>query len=277
MGDLATRTDSGTLLIPAERGDGSAPVKVQVIERAVALLDCFTLDRPELGVGELSRLTGISKGTVHRLLGALQRHRVIEQNPITKRYRLGFRLFEFGNRAIARVDHVDRAEAFLHRLAKQTGETTHLAVLDRGETFYVAKMEGWHSLRMPSQVGKRLPAHCTGVGKALLAFLPGDELERIVSEHGLPRFTARTITSMLALKRELGRIRRQGYSLDRGEIEDGLHCVGAPVRDYTGAVVAAISIAGPSTRINDKTTPGLARAVVATAADISTALGAQAG
>jgi IclR family KDG regulon transcriptional repressor len=246
-----------------------------VIDRAVALLDCFTLEGPELGVGELSRLTGISKGTVHRLLGALQRHRVIEQNPVSRRYRLGFKLFELGNRAIARVDHVDRAEAFLHRLAKETGETTHLAVLDQGMTFYVAKMEGWHSLRMPSQVGRRLSSHCTGVGKALLAFASPDELERIVAEHGLQRFTDRTITSMAGLKRELARIRRVGYSVDRGEIEDGLYCVGAPVRDYTGGVVAAVSIAGPSTRINDRTIPGLAKAVVATAADVSNALGAQ--
>lgn len=250
-------------------------LKVQVVDRVASILDCFSLDRPELGVGELSRMTGLSKGTVHRFLNALRRHRLIEQNPVTKQYRLGLKLFELGTRAIANVDHVGQAEAFLHRLAKETGETTHLAVLDQGMTFYVAKVEGWHSLRMPSQVGKRLPSHCTGLGKALLAFLPGSELEGIVAKHGLPRFTDRTITSLTALKRELAQVRKQGYSVDQGEVEDGLYCVGAPVRDFTGAVVAAISIAGPSTRI-EGTIPRLAREVIATASDISKALGAQA-
>lgn len=267
---VRTEVEAATIAAPEDEQQ----LRVKVIERSVALLDCFTLAQPELGIGELSRMTGISKATVHRLLGALQRHRLIEQNPITKRYRLGFKLFELGNRAIARVDHVDRAEEHLHRLAKETGETAHLAILDRGQVFYVAKVEGWHSLRMPSQVGKRLPAHCTGVGKALLAWLHDDRLLRFVEEHGLPRHTANTITSEAAFRKELAGIRRQGYSVDRGEIEDGLWCIGAPVRDFSGNVVAAISIAGPSSRINDASIPELSRPVVETAGAISMALGA---
>lgn len=248
--------------------------KVKVLERAIAILDCFTEDSPELGIGEISRLTGISKGTVHRLVTTLLHDRMVEQNLISKRYRLGFKLFEFGSRAIARFDHVQRAEPFLHDLAKDTGETVHLAVLDQGMTLYVSKVEGWHSLRMPSQVGKHLPTHCTGVGKALICHLDVGERDRIFKEQGLARYTPKTLTSRAALEDDLERTRKRGYAVDNEEIEVGLRCIAAAVRDYSGNVVASLSIAGPTTRIRKGSIPQLGKQVVTTARAISVALGA---
>lgn len=246
---------------------------VQVVDRAVAILDCFDTEHPELGIGELSRRTGITKGTIHRILASLMQHRIVEQNSVTKRYGLGIKLFELGNRATATLSYGERAHQHLRALAHETGDTVHFAVLDQGQTFYVAKVEGWHSLHMPSQVGRRLPVHCTGVGKALIAHLSEEEIEAIVATHGLPAFTERTITSLPDLMKELAKVRRQGYSRDSGEIEEGLACVAAPIRDYTGKVVAATSISGPTTRINSKTASALSVRVSETAREISAALG----
>lgn len=261
---------------PSNQPDQLPPplAKVQVLDRAFIILDCFTRESPELGIGEISRLTGISKGTVHRLLATLLSHRIIEQNPETKQYRLGFKLFELGNRAIARVDHIAQAEFFLKQLADATGETAHLAMLDQGMTFYVAKVEGWHSLRMPSQVGKHLPTYCTGVGKALIAYLKGDELSRVLDQHDLVRYTPKTITSRSTLEKELAKTRKRGYAVDDEEIEPGLRCIAAPIRDYSGSVIASLSIAGPTMRITKQSIPTLAQHVMRTSNAISASLGA---
>ena len=125
----------------------------------------------------------------------------------------------------------------------------------------VDKVESTHSLRMPSQVGRRNPVHSTGVGKALIAYLPDEVLAGIALRRGLARFTARTLTDLPALRADLARVRARGYAVDDEEIEEGLVCVGAPVRDHTGSVVAAVSIAGPSSRLRPVTIPEHARAV----------------
>jgi DNA-binding IclR family transcriptional regulator len=257
-------------------GGNDGKLRVKVLDRAVALLESFSLQSPELGVVELAKLTGLSKGTVHRLLSAMEDHRLIEQDPMSKRYRLGLRLFELGSRAVARVDVVERATPHLNELVRATGDTANLGVLDRGMVLYIAKVEGWHSLRMPSQVGKRLQAHCTGLGKALLADRPDAEVDQIVREHGLARHTPNTIGDAEALREELAVTRKRGYAVDNEELEAGIRCVGAPVRDFTGAVVAAISVSGPSTRITAEIVPELAERITASAAAISRSLGAPA-
>jgi DNA-binding IclR family transcriptional regulator len=256
-----------------EAGPPKKPVRVQVIDRTAAIFDCFTVDTPELGVGELSRMTGLSKGTIHRLLTALEQHRLVEQDHATKRYRLGLKLFELGHSAIAVIDPVERAQPFLRDLAGLTGDNAHLAVLDDGAVLYVAKVEGWHSLRMPSRIGQRLPAHCTALGKTLLAHKPADEVASIVAERPLERRTGQTITDLGTLEKEFELIRRRGYGVDNEELEVGLRCIAAPIRDYTGAVVASVSISGPATRLTKSSIADLATKVLATAGAISKALG----
>jgi DNA-binding IclR family transcriptional regulator len=263
-----------TAVDPDEVAGDDGRLRVKVLDRAVALLESFSLQSPELGVVELAKLTGLSKGTVHRLLSALEDHRLIEQDPMSKRYRLGLRLFELGSRAVARVDVAERAMPYLNELVRETGDTANLGVLDRGMVLYIAKVEGWHSLRMPSQVGKRLQAHCTGLGKALLAHRPDGEVEQIAREPGLLRHTPDTIVDLDALREELRLTRARGYAVDDEELEHGIRCVGAPVRDFTGEVVAAISISGPSTRITSESVPELAKRIRASAVAISRALGA---
>jgi DNA-binding IclR family transcriptional regulator len=247
--------------------------RVRVLDRIVAILECFTIDNPELGVGELARELDLNKATVHRLLSSLESHRLVQQNPVSKRYRLGFRIYDLGQRVLARLNNVEFAEPHLERLSLEVGETAHLAILDDGMAYYVAKVESQRSLRMPSQVGKRIPTHCTAVGKTLLAAQSSADVDRIVAQHGLVRMTERTIVDRSKLEDELTRIRERGWALDNEEIEDGLRCVAAPVRDHTGSVAAAVSVSGPTARFTDEAIPRVAETVISAAVAISEALG----
>ena len=183
------------------------------------------------------------------------------------------KLWELGSLAMRQASWIERVHPYLERLTETAGETTHLAVLSDGQVLYVDKVETSRSLRMPSQVGRRLPAHCSSVGKALIAYLPDEAIASIAARRGLPRFTPHTITTHDELRRELVRVRELGYAVDREEIEEGLACIGAPVRDHTGEVVAGVSIAGPSSRLRPDTIEQRARQVVGVARQMSEALG----
>jgi len=248
----------------------------QVIDRVVDILEAFEWLGPQLGVSELSRALKLKKATTHRLLASLRRRDIVAQAPATRRYHLGMRLWQLGMLALNQVDWIDRARPYLRRLRDDTTETTHLAVLDEGEVLYIDKVESEHSLRMPSQVGRRLPAHCTGVGKALLAYLSPAQLAEVIDKHGMPSFTPHTIAERHDLVADLARVRELGYSVDNEEIEPGLRCIGAPIRGHDGEVIGAISIAGPSSRVRVEEIESYGEMVSTAAREISAALGAPA-
>ncbi|MGQ9616703.1 MAG: IclR family transcriptional regulator [Spirochaetota bacterium] len=151
------------------------------------------------------------------------------------------------------VDIIMEASPILADLMHRSGETVHLAILDKGQVLYLDKREGPQAVGIISRVGQRLPAHCTGLGKVLLAYADQGVLEDVINTVGLPRFTKNTITDYALLREELQKVRSRGYAIDNEEIEEGLCCVSAPVRDYTGKVIAAISISLPAFRFsNDK-------------------------
>jgi DNA-binding IclR family transcriptional regulator len=227
----------------------SAPGRVQSVDRVVALLDQLAAAQGSLGVGELSRQVGLSKGTVHRLLTAMQIHRLVEQDPNNKQYRLGFRLVQYGNNVIRQLDRPRLAEPHLRALVESTLETAHLAMLADGRVYYIAKVEGVRALRMPSHVGASNPVYCTAVGKAILAARPVDEAQAILAGLRLERRTPNTITDRSKLMKELERTRRRGYAVDNEELEEGLRCVAAAITDHTGQAVAAVSVSGPAGRI----------------------------
>jgi DNA-binding IclR family transcriptional regulator len=256
-------------------GDGSdrALAGAQVVDRVVDILETFTRLGPELGVTDISRALDLKKATAHRLLSSLRRRGIVAQDPVTRRYRLGMKLWELGSMATSSVDWADRVKPYLQQLTDRTGETTHLAVLSDGQVLYVDKVESARSLRMPSQVGRRLPVHCTGVGKALIAYLPEEVLRALLGRRELARFTPNTITELPKLEEELARVRERGYTIDDEEIEEGLVCIAAPVRDHTAHVVAAVSIAGPSSRLRPDRIAEQAREVLEAANGMSAALG----
>jgi DNA-binding IclR family transcriptional regulator len=245
----------------------------QVVDRVVDILEVFPALGPELGVSDVSRALGLKKATAHRLLASLLRRGMVAQDPISRRYRLGIKLWELGSLATSQVDWVDRVKPYLQQLVDVSNETAHLAVLNDGQVLYVDKVESSRSLRMPSQVGKRLPVHCTGVGKALIAFLPDEVLKSLIARRGMPRMTDHTITELPRLQADLAAVRERGYAVDNEEIDEGLTCIAAVVRDHTSHVVAAISIAGPSSRLRPQTIDGHAREVVNSANAMSRALG----
>jgi DNA-binding IclR family transcriptional regulator len=266
---LAVADDAVGPVDPNERSLAGA----QVVDRVVDILEAFPRLGPELGVSDVSRALGLKKATTHRLLASLLRRGLVAQDPVSRRYRLGIKLWELGSLATSQVDWVDRVKPYLQHLTDVSGETTHLAVLNDGQVLYVDKVESSRSFRMPSQVGRRLPIHCTGVGKALVAFLPDEVLKGIVSRRGLPQMTAYTITEIGALRHDLATVRERGFAIDNEEIDEGLTCIAAPVRDHTSHVVAAISIAGPTSRLRPEVIPQRAGQVVDAANQMSLALG----
>lgn len=254
---------------------GSGRYRIQAIERAVAILNAFTAEEPELGVTDLADRLGLHKSTIHRFLVNLEAAGLVERDRHTSRYRLGLRIFELGGLVLQQMNLWDEALPFLEGLVHDTGETGHLAVLDGGEAVYIEKVEARRALRIPSAIGRGYPAHATSLGKILLAHLEREALDALIDERGLHRCAPNTITDPARLHVELDRIRTQGYAVDDEEYEDGLRCIGAPIVGHTGHVVAAIGIGGPVTRVTPQRVDELAGLVMGAAAALSRRMGAE--
>jgi IclR family acetate operon transcriptional repressor len=247
--------------------------RIQAIERAVAILNAFSVDEPELGVTEIAERVGLHKSTVHRFMVNLDAAGLVERNPRRARYRLGLHIFELGGLVMQRMNLWDEALPFLEGLVRDTGETGHLAVLDGGEAIYVERVEARRPLRVPSAIGRGYPAHATNLGKVLLADLPRERVLEIVATRGLAAYTRNTITELDVLEAELERIRERGYAIDDEEYDEGLRCIGAGVRDHSGRVVSALGIGGPVTRITPERVEELSRLVMNAARGLSRRLG----
>lgn len=245
---------------------------VESADRVLRLLRAFVPAERDASLGDLAGRVALPKSTVHRLLSTLIEHEVVERDPSTRRYRLGIRLFELGSATIHERGLYSAADPVLAELSVKTEETCHLAVLSGLEAVYVHKVDGSSSFRMSSRIGGRAPCHATSIGKVLLAWSGRDVLARY-REAPLQSYTANTITSFNALDAELAAVRSRGYGVDLEELEDGLLCVAAPVRDHSGAVIAALGIAGPRRRLGGDRLPALAPLVVDAAARVSRNLG----
>lgn len=246
---------------------------VRSLAKALEVIDLLANSNEDMRLGEIAKRLQLPKSTVYGILNTLRDKGYVDQSPFDGRYRLGVRLFEVGSSVARRWDVYVVAGPFIQKLLEEFGETVHLVMLDKGEVLYIDKRETRQSLRIVSQVGMRLPAHCTGVGKVLLAHLPESEVRRIVAEKGLKVYTPNTISSLPRLLSELEKIREQGYAVDNEEIMQGLRCVAAPVRNHEGRVIAAISISGPVSRISGERFTQAVNLVTETAGNISRALG----
>ena len=227
----------------------------------MAILNLLADAREGLSLGEVAERVEIHKSTAHRIIMNLEGQRMINRDPATGRYQLGLRLFELGSVAIAKFDIRERAREYLETLLRETQETVHLCVLDNGEVLYLDKIEPTRTVRLSSRIGLRNPAHCTAVGKAMMAWLSTAEVEQIVHKHGLRRFTSKTITTLAELRGELAKVREVGYAIDDEEHEDDVRCVAAVVRDHAGRPAAAMSIASPSFRIPLEKVPVFAKTI----------------
>jgi len=243
---------------------------VQSLERALAIL-ALLCDRDQpTGVTELAGRLQLAKSTVHRLLSTLERAGVVARTGDAA-YRPGLKLWEIGCAAVRGLNVRDAARPVMERLMRRTGETVHLSVWDQGEVVYIEKVDGTNPIRLHSTVGGRAPAHATASGLAFLAFRKAEDSTEVWKK-GLSRFTERTITTASQLERRLEEIRRQRYAFSAGAWHPGSAGVAAPIRAYTGSLVAVLSVAGPSERI-EASLPELAELVRSAAQEISRALG----
>ena len=247
-------------------------MRLSSVANSIRLTKAFSEDEYEMGISALASRLGLAKSTVHRLATTLVEYDILEQNRETGKYRLGLALFELGTLVRRKMDTASESRAQMYSLAEMTGETVQLAILDHQSVLYIRILESRQAVRMSTIAGSRAPAHCTSVGKVLLAFQPG-EMARQIIDQGLRRYTPATITDTALLQEELASIRSKGYAIDDEEIEVGLRCVAAPIRNHSGRVIAAISVAAPVQRMTKKNVQTTAPTVVAAADAISRRLG----
>lgn len=240
----------------------------------LAILDMFERDRPVISLAEIAEKLGVHRSSASRLAATLAAAGYLQPAGEKGKYRLAGKLAALGALATADTELRRAALPGLRDLVERHGETGHLAILDGAEAVTVEVVDGWHTVRMHSWVGKRSPAHCSSMGKSLLAGVSPGQLAAIYPEQSLETRTAASISRRDDLERRLAEIRAQGYANDLEELEAGLCCVAAPVFDRTGDVVASISVSGPVSRVNEATIPGIARDVRQTAWQISERLGA---
>src|SRR4051794_15130353 len=221
--------------------------RVRVIDRALSIVNLLSTIDHLVAASEMGEALKLNKSTLHRLLAVLEHHRYVERDTLSGRYRLGLRFAELENIALSRFDLQSTARPFVEQLVKATGETAHLGILQGNEVVSLVNVESRHSVRTPSTVGRRSPIHCTSQGKVLVGFLPQPQpqITQVLRAYRFTPHTPKTIRQSAAFRTELAKVRQLGYSVDDEEFEQGLRCIGAPVRDHTGNVVAAVSIAGP--------------------------------
>jgi|HigsolmetaAR203D_1030402.scaffolds.fasta_scaffold05261_2 DNA-binding IclR family transcriptional regulator len=242
------------------------------VKKAIRLLRAFTVDEPEKGITELAKDLELPKSTVQRLVMTLVDEGFLKKNPETQRYRLGESILGLSGVITSSSELYNEAMPVLRRLVDSVGETSHIAILDGLEVVYLQKVDCHHPVRLITHLGSRNPLHCTSSGKAILAHKEKQLFDQVV-KNGLKPYTRNTITDPNQLMMELEKVRRQGYASDVNEVDEGTVSVAAPVRDYTGEVVAAINIVGPIQRFAPYKIPQFAAKVMQAAQEVSRQLG----
>lgn len=222
---------------------------VQSVDRALSILELLSNHPKGLGLIAISKELNLPKSTVHRLAHSLISRDFIYQSTENESYNLSLKVAKLAFGVIENIDIRKKARPFIEELSTKVNEVVHLCILDGHEVVYIDKVERNRTLRMYSQIGKRALLHCTGVGKMILSGLEDSEINDIINQAGLPMFTENTITSKVALLKEIQLIRSRGFSLDKEEHESGIYCISAPVYDYTGEIIAGFSVSGPTDRM----------------------------
>jgi DNA-binding IclR family transcriptional regulator len=223
---------------------------IQSLQRGLGILEIIAKKGKGITMAEVSREIGLHTSTTFHLLRTLSTLGYLVQDETTREYLLGSKVFHLAASACTEAQISKIARPFLVEMAKQTGEASHMAILERGEVIVIDKIDGSSPVRVSDRVGYPRPAHCTAIGKTLLAYLPEAELRTFLEASDLHPFTAKTITAAQILEQELKRVRMQGYAFDDEEFAQGIRCLAAPVRNFTGHVVAAMGISGPVWRVS---------------------------
>ena len=265
--DDVAKTD--LLALPAV---GPRDSTVQSIVRALGILDALRGSGPTT-VTDLSRQLGMHKSTVHRLLGTLEQEGYVRRETGSERYGLGLKVLGLAGAVLGQMDVRQHALPVMRQLMSETDETVHLGTLVGFDVMCVESVVSNRRNAIASMAGKSTQAHVSSMGKVLLANLPSDVVATFLSAKGLPRLTGRTITERPAFHSELDRIRRDRYAMNDEEEEVGIRCIAAPIRDYRGLPIAALSVAAPSARLDGANLVPIVQLLTARADDVSRSLG----
>lgn len=233
---------------------------VRAVERALDILLCFTREEPTRSLTQIAEAVSMSKTTVHRLLATLENRRFITRDKTTGLYRLGLRFVEMASLVLQDVELHRWAQPYLQRLSAEFGETVDLSVLDDSHVIYLEVIESPQRLKLAAAVGQRLPAFCTASGKALLAYLPEEEIREILGEN-MTEYTDYTTVSIPDILTDLRVTAERGYAISEQEYEQGINAVAAPILDSDRNPIASIAIVGPSFRLTTERLPELGESI----------------
>ena len=245
---------------------------MQSVDRAITVLEILAR-RGEAGVSEVASEIDVHKSTAFRLLGALEGHGLVEQAEDRGKYRLGFGLIPLAGAVSDRLDVTRQGRAVCARLASEMGETINLAVLQQHWAVNVDQALGPSTVSTHNWIGRLTPLHCTSSGKILLAHVPAERRAELLAASGMEQLTPRTVILATTLEAELAKVRTAGYAVALEEYETGLNAVAAPVRDRSGAVVAALSVSGPAYRLDEDRLAVLTAPLARGAGEISRRMG----
>ena len=223
--------------------------RIKSIDKVLDLLEFLSVNEQETSITEISKNLHLGLSTVHRILFTLKSRGYITQNLNTKKYRLGIRFLTLGCAVQSTKRLVERIKSYLRQLSQSTHETANLAILEGNEVIYLDTIGSPEVLRTEIMAGTRTPAHCTALGKVLLASISDSEFESLYKrDEPLSSLTSKSISSLEELKKNLKRVKKQGYAVDREEYKIGVNCIGVPIFGRDGEAIAAISITGPASR-----------------------------
>jgi DNA-binding IclR family transcriptional regulator len=247
--------------------------KVQVIDRALDILEILSSEKDGLGVTEIGNRIGLHKSTVYRIVTALGERGYIEKVSDKGIYKIGLKLVEISSIYLNNVELKTEARPYLRELARRLGQPVHLAILDGNDAVYIEKVDVENSIRLYSQIGKRIPVHCSALGKSLLQGLSDYEIEDRLKNYKFHKFSHNTILSKDELMKQINVSRLKGWSIDDEEHDEGIRCIAAPIFDYRGKIIAALSVTGPVDVFYSDRYELTAERVIETSVSISKRLG----
>ena len=253
----------------------SEQTTVQSLDRALGILEVLA-EGEGMSLTELAEASGQAPATVYRVLATFQAHGIVEVQPATQLWFVGQAAFRIGSAFLGRTSLVEEARVVMRELMSDTGETTNLAIADGGQVVFLSQVETHEPIRAFFRPGTHGPIHASGIGKALLAYLPATTIARIVREQGLAAFTAHTITDPQRLVAELAEIRARGWAVDDEERTEGMRCIAAPIFNEFREAVAGVSISGPIVRMDREKGRDFGERVRAAADRITEAIGGRA-
>lgn len=243
--------------------------KVKSLQKALSILECFTVSRPELGITEIGEILELNKSNVHNIISTFEKCGYIQKNPKTNKYQLGYRILELSRVINAHLGLSDIVSPIIKKLADDLDEIVYFAIPREHMVLYIEGAYPSVALNIRTMLGETAEMYCTSLGKAMLAFMPPDVSVQCIAKQSMVTFTHNTITDRAVLISELNEIRRCGYSIDNMEHEYGIKCVGVPVFNRNAEMIGAVSVSGPSLRFGEESIAGFASKLTACAQTIS--------